>query len=545
MKKVKGYYFSAVVFGVLSSLLWVYFAILMEDVINRVLNHEFTSFFYVLLSFVMYIVAVRVMSWIAQMSKTMYVNKGVEVLRNDYIRSKFDQRRIQGSSEILNSLMNDITIIKDNYFGNSVNIITELVTFLFSSYLMMKISITITLILYVLTGVLCVIPFVFKHTLQKNQESVSLNNEIFVNKVKDDFTGFNLLRDFNVTHIFKDKLEVLNHNAVQSTIKVEMVNSIFGEISHFFITIIGCLGFLVGSYYVVMERINYGEMIAIVQLTNTLVSPVSSVMGDFSRWISSKKLLDKIKSEITSSEGRVICDTHAIGPVKRIELKDISLVLSDKQILNHINLIFEENKKYLVLGETGCGKSTLLRLIMKYYTDYSGQLLFNGKDASVTDVPELSSSISYVEQNQHLLEDSIINNISLYKFMNDNDLQRVLTLTKLDELLASLDKGIHTVINEKQDNISGGEKDRIGICRALINNKQVYLFDEITASLDKNTMDIIDDIILRLDGMVINVAHKVDEIFMKQYDEIIQLSQGEVIFVGGFEEYECFKVTVK
>ena len=545
MTKVKGYYFSAVVFGVLSSLLWVYFAILMEDVINRVLNHEFTSFFYVLLSFVMYIVAVRVMSWIAQMSKTMYVNKGVEVLRNDYIRSKFDQRRIQGSSEILNSLMNDITIIKDNYFGNSVNIITELVTFLFSSYLMMKISITITLILYVLTGVLCVIPFVFKHTLQKNQESVSLNNEIFVNKVKDDFTGFNLLRDFNVTHIFKDKLEVLNHNAVQSTIKVEMVNSIFGEISHFFITIIGCLGFLVGSYYVVMERINYGEMIAIVQLTNTLVSPVSSVMGDFSRWISSKKLLDKIKSEITSSEGRVICDTHAIGPVKRIELKDISLVLSDKQILNHINLIFEENKKYLVLGETGCGKSTLLRLIMKYYTDYSGQLLFNGKDASVTDVPELSSSISYVEQNQHLLEDSIINNISLYKFMNDNDLQRVLTLTKLDELLASLDKGIHTVINEKQDNISGGEKDRIGICRALINNKQVYLFDEITASLDKNTMDIIDDIILRLDGMVINVAHKVDEIFMKQYDEIIQLSQGEVIFVGGFEEYECFKVTVK
>ena len=287
------------------------------------------------------------MSWIAQMSKTMYVNKGVEVLRNDYIRSKFDQRRIQGSSEILNSLMNDIAIIKDNYFGNSVNIITELVTFLFSSYLMMKISITITLILYVLTGVLCVIPFVFKHTLQNNQESVSLNNEIFVNKVKDDFTGFNLLRDFNVTHIFKDKLEVLNHNAVQSTIKVEMVNSIFGEISHFFITLIGCLGFLVGSYYVVMERINYGEMIAIVQLTNTLVSPVSSVMGDFSRWISSKKLLDKIKSEITSSEGRVICDTHAIGPVKRIELKDISLVLSDKQILNHINLIFAENKKNL------------------------------------------------------------------------------------------------------------------------------------------------------------------------------------------------------
>lgn len=531
----------AILLGILSSVMWVAFSKIMENVINIILDNRFNSFIYVVLFFVIYILFTRLLFWLAKYFKMVYINESIRNLKNCFLEKQYEKNRIDGSSDILSVITNDMNIIKQYYYANKITIICDLTTFILSSYLMLRISVSITLALYILIVSMVILPFVFKRKLEKIQNELVNRNREYVNLIKDQFSGFNVLKDFAVIDYFKNKQSKANYFLTKSYIQFENVNAIFEELSHFIITIIGSIGFLLGAYYVLLGKVNYGEMIALVQLSNTLTSPVSSLMSNVAGYISAKKLYTNITQVINNKNYKSQNINLNASSINNICFEDVSLRLDNKQILNHVNLNFKKGKKYLILGETGSGKSSLLKLIMNYYQNYQGVILINDSNVKNIDILQLSQYINYSAQDKYLFIESIRNNISLFR-KGERTVENLIKMVQLDKLIQKKNTSLDMIINENQDNISGGEKERICLCRALFVPKKVFLADEITSSLDFKTSQKIENILINLDvDILINVTHKISEDNLKFYDEIIVMKNGSVDFVGNSTNYYTYK----
>ncbi|MEF9953559.1 MAG: ATP-binding cassette domain-containing protein, partial [Clostridium sp.] len=223
---------------------------------------------------------------------------------------------------------------------------------------------------------------------------------------------------------------------------------------------------------------------------------------------------------------------------KCIEVKAVKFSYTeDRKALNDINLVFEKNKKYAIVGESGCGKSTLIKLIMRYYNDYEGTITIDDKDLKSIYSMDLYKIISMIQQNVFMFDDSIKENIRLFSNHSDEDVIKSCERAGIIGLINTLDKGINSLVGENGNRLSGGEKQRIAIARALINNTKVLILDESTSALDNETAYNLEKSLLQLEDLtMIVVTHKLIKNILIDYDEIIVMKDGYVIEKGSFDE---------
>ncbi len=197
---------------------------------------------------------------------------------------------------------------------------------------------------------------------------------------------------------------------------------------------------------------------------------------------------------------------------KQISLKDIKFKYENKDLVfNNLNLTIKKGEKISIIGETGTGKTTLIDLISGLIKPISGSILVDDKDISKEDFPDWWSKISYMPQNPFIFNESIFNNVSLFDEPNEENKKNVEKYLEIVELKTFLkSKDIFEVLVSAGLDISGGEKQRIGIARALYSKSDLLIFDESTSALDKNTEKIIIDNIINFDKdiTVIFVTHK-------------------------------------
>ncbi len=196
-----------------------------------------------------------------------------------------------------------------------------------------------------------------------------------------------------------------------------------------------------------------------------------------------------------------------------------------KNLIIHIN----QGDNIGIVGESGSGKSTLLDIISGLQTPKTGNVKVDGKSIFLN-LSGWQNLIGYVPQKVGLLEDSLRNNILFGNPKTNNSDEKIIDLikkTNLNKFFNSLDKGLDSMILEKGQNISGGEIQRIGICRALYNNPQLLIFDEFTSSLDELTeQKLLDEIKLFYNKTMIFVTHKKGT--LKNCNKIFELKDGKI-----------------
>ncbi|QBQ07369.1 ABC transporter ATP-binding protein [Spiroplasma gladiatoris] len=209
-------------------------------------------------------------------------------------------------------------------------------------------------------------------------------------------------------------------------------------------------------------------------------------------------------------------------PFKELNINKLNCEIEQKQIFKDFNLQIDANKKYLVVGESGKGKTTLFKIIFGILNKYSGDLILNKEINYKTLVPEdLKNLYSYVPQETTIFNDTIRNNISLWnKEIDDKKIIEALKKVNLSSLLK--DNTLDTVINYDNKNFSGGELQRIAIARALVDEKQVMIMDEITASLDKENRQNIENLVGELDKTVLYISHTTST-NDKNFDVVVKL----------------------
>ena len=191
-----------------------------------------------------------------------------------------------------------------------------------------------------------------------------------------------------------------------------------------------------------------------------------------------------------------------------IKLENINVTYDERVIYNNLNFDIPYGSKILLQGPSGAGKSTFLNLIAGVIKPNKGKVLINKRKPNLAD-------ITYIAQTPWIFEGTIRDNLCLGEKYSDKELMKILEKVGL---VAELGENIlNRKINPTQENISGGQKQRLVIARALLRNKSIILLDEITAALDDKNSDKIRELVYQVPGTIIESAHHINNRLLDKY----------------------------
>ena len=200
-------------------------------------------------------------------------------------------------------------------------------------------------------------------------------------------------------------------------------------------------------------------MVAINNLVNNITNPLNRLFVEIATVKGTRIVEQKIISFIDLHH----CCNNDINykeSINKIQLEKVSFKYSNKLILNQIDYCFKKGKKYILVGNSGCGKTTLLKLILMYFNNYEGEILYNNKNAKDIDPTSIFDQIAFISQETFIFNDTLKNNICLFQDYDSKQINEIINKTGLNQLVASLPEGLNSKIKENGANLSGGQKQK-------------------------------------------------------------------------------------
>lgn len=220
-----------------------------------------------------------------------------------------------------------------------------------------------------------------------------------------------------------------------------------------------------------------------------------------------------------------------------IELNNVSFRYDENMplVIDNLSLKIKSGQYVAIVGRTGCGKSTLIRLLLGFETPQKGAIYYDGRDLSSLDLKSLRRNIGAVMQNGKLFQGDIYSNIVISApWLSVNEAWEAAEIAGIAEDIRSMPMGMNTVISEGTGGISGGQKQRLMIARAVAPKPKILMFDEATSALDNITQKQVSDALGRLKCTRIVIAHRLSTI--KQCDRILVLDEGKIVEDGTYDE---------
>ena len=449
----------------------------------------------------------------------------------------------QNTSTYISALTNDVKKIEEDYLFSAFDLITNITLFLSTIIVMLIYSPLLTL-----SGiVLALLPFIgaiiVGGKLSIHEKQISDQNASFMHFVKDNLIGFSTIKVFKSESKIKELfiknnnvLETKKANKTKTLALMEMVQTVLSFLSQFGV-------FFIGAYISIKTGdIEPSVILLFVQLMNYIISPLMQIPTSLSKRLACnpifKKISEIIQTESDSNQGKSIDNINAIS------ISNLKFMYDDKVILNDITHKFERNKSYAIVGTSGSGKTTLLNLLLGKHKDYSGDIYYNNTELREISIDSLFEVSSFVEQNVFVFDDSIINNITMYSNIDEELLNEAIKKSGLAKLIE--EKGPDYRCGENGCNLSGGEKQRISIARALVKKSQLLLLDEATSALDNETSSSITNNLLAIDNTTkIMITHRLDEEILSKFDEIIVMKNGNIVESGIYKELMDNNATFK
>lgn len=229
-----------------------------------------------------------------------------------------------------------------------------------------------------------------------------------------------------------------------------------------------------------------------------------------------------------------------LGDIRTLEFKDVGFKhqTAHQRAIDNISFKAKTGETIAFVGPSGSGKTTLMKLLVGLYRPQEGKILYNGVDETSIDFEDLRNQIGFVTQDTQLFSGTIRENLLFVNpSANDEDLNDVLVQASCQNLLLRAEKGLDTMIGEGGLKLSGGEKQRLSIARALLRKPHVLIFDEATSSLDSLTEEEITNTIIKVSSLkyqiTILIAHRLSTIM--HADRIYVLERGDVVETGTHE----------
>ena len=553
MKNFKKYdrfnYYLALVFsGLVYPLINLLLALVLKRLIDAGVARDIKALKYAIVACLLVCILLAAAVFISELTKNKFVNNFSKKYRkhifDEIITSDLNEFNNNSIGDFLSTMTNTIATIEDKYIKAYFNVISNFALLLFSVVGMFIINWKLSIAVLIISLLPLVLMSLLGGKMQTKQRAVLQQQDDYVSQVKDAFSGFLVIKSFNIEKQISKEFQINNNKRADGELALAEFNNISISISNFSGYLVFLVAYGLGMFLVINGSTSIGGVTAIVQLVNFVVMPMSKLGLE----INNKKaggsavktlnqLLAKIHIPIKNNYPYLELNSFAT------DIKFVKVNFSypqpgekGKRVLSNINLKIEKGKKYALVGMSGSGKSTLLKLLMKYYKlEQNGSISIDNVNINKINLASLYKLINIVQQDVYLFDDSLAYNIKLGESFTDKELNDAINKSGLRKLVDSAPDGIEMNVGEEGKELSGGQKQRVSIARALIRKTPILLMDEATSALDqKNTTEIENAILEVADLTAIVVTHKLNPNLLKRYDAIIFMKEGTITEIGSF-----------
>nr|WP_307509175.1 ABC transporter ATP-binding protein [Paeniclostridium ghonii] len=354
-------------------------------------------------------------------------------------------------------------------------------------------------------------------------------------KINRSVSSINTIKAFNKEEQVKNEFKEIIETNYLNSIKYKKLGMLMGSISNAIMITSLAIIYGMGSLFAMNETITIGTVMALGTYFQILGQPVNELLNSNIDIRTIMPIFDRINEYINLETEKSSDGKSDIKYIEEIEMKNVGFKYKNGiKALNNINFKLPSKGIFAFVGDSGAGKSSLIKLLSAFYNSYDGEIRINQKELKSYGVSDVRKVISLVSQDIELLNESIKDNIKMGRDIKESQIKEVIKNLNLEETIDKLEGKYETIINERV-NLSGGEKQRISIARALVEDSLVYIFDEPTAALDtineKKVKDILEE--LSKDRLVIIITHNLS--LLNKADCIYTMKSGEIVENGNYE----------
>lgn len=363
------------------------------------------------------------------------------------------------------------------------------------------------------------VPKLIEKALQKAQSDYLKALEQALARVTDWLSGFEIIKNFSIEGPIIRQFGGVNRAAMEKLLR----NKQLGATSQLLTTLISYLSYfavLVCAAWLVLKGVfSAGDFFVAIGMIDQLSYPLISLAGIIRQLVAVKPAC-KAMEQFLAVPRRAAKETEPPSFREEIRFRDVTFAYPGQPpILQKFNLSIKKGQHCLLQGPSGCGKTTAVNLLLGYYETDSGTITLDGTPISQLGNPY--DTMTVVRQEATLFCDTLRNNLTMYRDIPDEVLTAILQKVGLEKFAGDLD----IPIAEQGANLSGGEKKRLCLARALLRDTDILLLDEPLANLDEATADKIEDLLLSITGKtVVLVSHQFSEEKLGAFDQILKFN---------------------
>lgn len=346
----------------------------------------------------------------------------------------------------------------------------------------------------------------------------------------ENLQGLTTLKVYNVDEKYAEKMdeEAENFRKITMRVLIMQLNSI--SIMDLFTYLGAGIGIILSVFEYRSGNLSFSEAFFIIMVSSEFYLPLRLLGSFFHIAMNGNAAADKIFKLLDFKEE----EKEDVNIEKsNIEIKNLNFKYNEKDVLKNINLTINQGEIVGLVGKSGSGKSTLVSLLMKEYTNYSGNIFIGDYEIKNISNNSIYNKIIKIGNDSHIFKDTIYNNLCMGKKFLEEELIEVLKIVDLYEFVLE-NGGIYSLISK--ETLSGGQRQRFALARALLYDVDIYIFDEATSNVDSDSEDKIISIIEKLAKIktIIMISHRLKNV--ENVDKIYVLNDGMISEVGSHKE---------
>lgn len=528
--------------AILVSISEVLLALSMKRALEMLINRERSGLYEFALLFLGVIMLSGLGYFLSGVAAASFKRKYLSELKRDYaetmLNMSMDHFANYAKGSISSGISNDINKLETQYLDTIIKLIRQGTSFLLAGAVLFYFNPLLAVCICLFTLLLFFAPQKTHKNMYLLGQEFSTSMAEYSIKIQEILNGFLLIKVSNLTEMFKLELNHLNQKSEEVRYKLGIKESVLTSVLAIFSLMAFYVPFIIGAIFVYFGKVGIGALIAVINLSGSIINPVQQIGINLANLKAGRGILETMLNFINEESAPVsqheITENHEHEELheelkeapdfhESLSLERVQFGYGERIILSNFSANIKKGSKTLILGASGSGKTTLLNLIAGLYTNYQGSILIDGREIRDLSRSFLSSCMAIVPQESFIFNRSLEENIVLSETLDTTRFEKVCREARLDDLIQKLPEGKNTILGEGAQNLSGGEKQRIGIARAFYQNAPIILADEPTSSLDEENASMIFDILLKSDATVICVTHKISEAQRHKFDSVLML----------------------
>ena len=445
-----------------------------------------------------------------------------------------------GTSSYINRTTRDIQSLAQT-LGFSMSMVLMAPLLLVGSIILsVRMNFTLSLVLLGSIPFLGIVGALLVKAVSKDFTIMRQMTDTLTQIIRDSLTGIRVIRAFNKSEYEVERFDQVNEKYRKLIFGMYIKFSLIMPLMMITINFANLAVVLVGAHLIQASQLEVGVLMAVIQYS-VLVLIALLLLSFIFIMIPQGLVAAKRINEVLEQENiqTFVSEDYGLEKIDTVEFKDVSFKYegAEKAMLNHVNFTAKVGEKIAIIGSTGAGKSTLVNLLMRFLDTTSGELLMNGVNIREFTEKELREQIAFVPQNRMLFEGSIRDNLRFgNEHATDEEMIQALKQAEAWEFVSSLEEGLDAHVEQKGDNFSGGQKQRLSIARALVKHASIYVYDDSFSALDAKTEAKLRANLAEINqqSIIFVVAQRISSV--TDATKIIVLHEGNVVGIGTHDE---------